>query len=171
MTTTEHPDYATCTGCTQSKGVKKNGRMKTHNRVDGYGSWQMTRECPGSDRPYAEQNREHWDSGQGRWKEMPIEVMATLHTDDKTEPFIVEVHAFPDVKAGHKLFTERDMSLHLQLLVRNAYANTYRAELHDADGAIVKTAEERDDGGLNGLVLRWMADLAMDTADAKGSQS
>jgi hypothetical protein len=166
--TTEHPNYGTCTGCTQSKGVKTNGRIKRHNRTNGYGSWQMTVECPGSDRPYAEQNREQWDAGQGRWKEMPLEVEATLHVDGKEQPHIVEVHPFPDVKAGHKLFGERSMTLHLHLLERGGYANTFRVELRDAEGTIVNSEQERDDGGLNGLTLRWMADLAKDTADASG---
>lgn len=171
MTTTEHPAYATCTGCTQSKGVKKDGRIKRHNRDDGYGSWQMTVECPGSDRPYAEQNREQWDSNYGRWKEMPVEISATLHADEKQQLFIIEAHAFPDVKTGFKLFTERGMSLHLHLIERNSYANLYRAELTAADDTIVKTEDVRDDGSLNGLALRWMEQLAKDTAGAKGGQS
>ncbi len=171
MTTTEHPNYATCTGCTQSKGVTKYGRMKRHNRTNGYGSWQATVECPGSDRPYAEQNREQWDAGQGRWKEMPVEVTATLHDfDGKQQLFIVEVHAFPGVKAGYKVFAERGLSLHLHLLVRNAFANTYRAELRNADDNLLHAEDVRDDGGLNGLALRWMEQLA-EAADAKGGQS
>ena len=174
MTTTDHPDYATCTGCTQSKGVKKNGRIKVHNHTNGYGSWQMTVECPGSDQPYAEANREQWDARNGRWQEMPIEIAAILHEGEKERPMLVEAHSFPDAKAGHKLFLDQGMSLHLWRITEGdyavRYADKYRVELHHANGTVAKTEEVYDDGHLNGLALRWMEQLAKDTVTAGGAR-
>ena len=158
-----HPTYGTCTGCTQGKRVDKHGRIKPHTRTVGDGNVVLTVNCAGGGGPYAEVSRTEWNPRLSRWEEMPIEVAATVHmgdTEDEQHPTVVEAHPWTDVKAGHKVFTDNNMSLHLHLLERNAYASRFRAELRDSDGVTVKSEEVRDDGSLNGLALKWMQTLA-----------
>lgn len=168
--TTVHPDYATCTGCTQSKGVNKYGRIKRHNRTNGYGSWQSTVECPGSDRPYAEANREEWSARLSRWQDMPLLVPITEHDGDGETPAAIEVYSFPDSKKGYARFVDEQMSLHMFLVSEGERGRSeWRGELRDADGTVLKTSEPKaNDGSVNGLVLGWMEDLGKESASAAG---
>lgn len=173
MTTTEHPAYATCTGCTQGKGVTKAGFIKPHNRSVAFGSGTMAVDCPGGGWRYAEFNRTTWHPQQSRWVDMPLQVAITEHDETGEHPASVEIYSFTDAKRGHQVFVDKAMSLHFFLLSEEGHGrSTWRGQLRDAGGEVLWESDPVDnDGGLNGLVLRWMERLAKDTADAKGGQS
>lgn len=170
-----HPDYGTCPGCTQARRVRADGTLRTHNRdvVIGGGNVKATVECHGSGTYYTELKRgdywpQMWDARSGNWKDLPIEVSTTLHDfDDQLRLTVIESHAFPDAKTGYALYVERQLGMHIFLTEHNSYANTYRAELHDAEGDVLLTeGSVRDDGSLNGLMLRWLTQLAEDAKKA-----
>lgn len=160
--TTEHPEYGTCTGCTQAKRVKRSGLIWVHTTdvVACGGNAKATIECPGSDKAYAEQSRQYWDSRRSGWFEMEIDVHATLHTDESERPFIIGVQPWSAVKSGHRRFLDEKMSIHAHLLDRSGYVNVYSVDMLNEEGHILRHQETvRDDGNLNGLVLRWMEQL------------
>lgn len=171
MTAQEHPAYATCTGCTQVKGVKKDGRMKVHNRFAGGGNWQATVECAGSNRSYAEANGRFWDAHRSGWADLPLKVSATMHDFDGEQHLtMIESHPLPDAKRGFEIYQAEGYSVHLYLTEKGGYANTYTVELRDAsDFAIDAETNISDDGHLNGLMLKWLERLA-DTAKDATSQ-
>jgi len=173
VTTTEHPAYGTCTGCTQGKGVTKDGFIKPHNRTVAFGNGVTTVECAGSRWRYAEFNRTTWHPQQSRWVDMPLQVAITEHDETGEHAASVEIHSFSDAKKGHAVFVDKGMSLHMLLLSEGEHGrSTWRGQLRDSDGAVRWESDPVDnDGGVNGLVLRWMERLAKDTADAKGGQS
>lgn len=169
MTTTEHPAYGTCTGCTQAKRVDKLGRIRKHTRTTTNGSMQLAVTCTGSSGPYAEYSRVEWNPRLGKFVDMPIEVDTVLHPlgDGEPQEVFVNVPAWPDVKAGHARFVKQGMSLHLS--PANEDGSLFRAELRDAEGTVLTVEPEaRNDGYIEGLVLKWMEALGKETAGAKG---
>lgn len=173
MTTTEHPAYGTCTGCTQGKGVTKDGFIKPHKRSVALGSGVTTVECAGSRWRYAEYNRITWHPQQSRWVDMPLQVAITEHDQTGEHAASIEIHSFTDAKRGYQVFVDKALSLHMFLLSEGEHGrSTWRGQLREADGSVVWESDPVDnDGGVNGLVLRWMERLAKDSADAQGSQS
>lgn len=159
---TDHPEYGTCTGCTQGVRLDKNGRTRKHSRKVARGGYmQMTVECSGSYKPYAEAGRMEWDASFGKFVDMPIQVAATLFPFDGGDPvpdFYVEVHCWPSTKAGHVVFADQEMKIHLYPRDESPIGDV-TVQLVDVHGAVLKEAVERNDGSINGLVLRWMEAL------------
>jgi hypothetical protein len=162
---TDHPEYATCLGCTQGVRIDKNGRTRKHSRKVAFGYGLGTVECVGSYRPYAEASRVEWDAQRGEFVDMPIQVAATQHFLDGSEPVdsYVEVHCWPTAKAGHQVFEAKGMKLHLY---PEDEAKSFRVVLMDAEGGHVREATKPNDGSVNGLVLNWMEQLAPTGATA-----
>ena len=158
---TEHPEYATCLGCTQGVRIDKNGRTRKHSRKVALGAYTVgTVECVGSYREYAEAQRVEWNARLSRWDNMPIQVDVLQHPLDGGDPVeaYVEVHCWPTVKAGHKVFQDKGMTLHLHPVDE---ARSFRAVLLDADGNELREDTKPNDGAsINGLVLNWMEQLA-----------
>lgn len=161
----EHPYYGTCTGCTQGKIVLKTGLIKPHKRTVARGNTQLTVECAGSMRSYAEANRMDWNASLSQWMEMSIEVSATLHTTDGELHLLpVEVHPFSEVKAGLAVVATRELSFHIFHITGKGMFATYRVELQDSDGEVVDMRDDvRGDGHLNGTVLNCLERLADET--------
>ena len=164
---TEYPTYATCTGCTQGVRINKNGRTNQHTRKVGSGSILGTVACAGSGRPYAEASRIEWDPRFGKFVDMPIQVDATLFPleGEPDEDFYVEIHCWPTTKAGHVVFVDQEMKLHLYPRDESPIGEV-KVHLVDVHGKAIKEAVERNDGSINGLVLRWMEELSQEAKAA-----
>lgn len=164
-----HPDYGTCPGCTQARRLRVDGTFRDHNcDIVGFGgNAKITVECRGSGMYYTEMERNGywpkiWDAQNSRWFDLPIQVSTTVHdATDELDLIVIEAHAFTDTKAGYALYIKRQLAMHIFLTEHNSYANTYRAELRTAEDEVLFSEESvRDDGSLNGLMLRWLTQLA-----------
>jgi hypothetical protein len=168
----EHPNYGTCSTCTQGKGVTKYGRMKEHNRLVAAGSAQMTVRCAGSGKLYAEAMGNFWDAsrhgGLGQWKRFPVEVPITMHAlngeidDDVVIPLAYHADRHETVLEEWEHDAIRVHAVQLE-------NDRVRLELLQ-DGTEVLKVETVDNDGAhpNGLVLRWV-ETAHDEMQAKGS--
>lgn len=159
--TTEHPEYATCFSCTQGVRIDKNGRTRKHSRKIAFGYGIGTAECVGSYRDYAEARRIQWNAERGEFVDMPLQVDVLQHfVESRDDPVAsyVEIHSWPTTKAGYGVFKDKGMVLHLY---PEDEGKSFRVVLLDAEGARVQEDTKTNDGAsVNGLVLRWMEELA-----------
>lgn len=158
---TDHPAYGTCPACTQGIGVKKNGRLKDHNRKVAAGNMVMTVTCGGSSMEYTEATFFYWDApryggGFGDWKKFPVEVPITMHSlaGEIDDDVVIPLAYYAD---RHETVLQEWEHDAIRIHAVQLENDRVRLELLQDGTEVLKVETVDNDGAApRGLALRWV---------------